>query len=481
VLLAGLLAALLPGITPAGAQEAPATTATVGRVTLAVLPGGGTDATSIAETHGRAITDAWPQLTALMGDEPSLPLTITFVPALDPETVSGLRWVTDAAWISPNGAAAVVDGAAFAALTPVEAGNVLRNLVSRGFIHAASGGNAPPGLVDGLARYVETPVVAQQARLGSLVQGLHQNGTLPAWDAILAGTAPGLSAEERTASAYALVAFIAGRYGAGGLQAFVQGFADTPAWPDAATAAMGQDAAGIEASWQQFLPRWFASGWRQNAISAFDLTRAETLFSRGAYEAAAAEAERSQRLFLDLDDQAGLSQTETLLALCAVGLQADAIMGETQAALDAHEYDTALRLLANADDLYLLLPENHRPGGIIAEYRSIADAGMAANADLAEAERLQQNWLQVTAARDHALAAGNAYAYLADAEGLAGAQAVLDGLDTRIQRMVFVLSALVVALGGWLGIWMWLHAPARLHWPSSVPGHRPWSTTGGGA
>jgi hypothetical protein len=466
------------GTMPVVAQNQPRTT--VGRVTLVAEPGSGIDIDQIAAAHGDTITTAWPQLTALFGTEPSLPLTITFVNATNPEMLAGLRWVTDEAWVSPNGATAVIVAGPFLALTPIEAGNVLRNVTSRGFIHDASGGNIPPGLMDGIARYIETPVVARQARLGSLVQGLDQAGTVPGWDPIMRGAVPGLSQEVRTATAYAVTAFLVDRYGVAQLRGFVRGFADTPDWGENATIVYGQAASDLESAWAQFLPRWFASGWRENAVSAFDLSRAEALFARGAYEAAAAEAERSQRLFLDLDDQVGLSQVETLLALCAIGLQADSIMTETQAALESHDYETALLLLGNAEDLYALLPEEHRPGGIIDEYRRLAETGLAANADLAEANRLQNDWLQVTTARDQAIAAGNGYAYLGNGDGRAAAEAVVDGIDTRIRRMVFVLSALVVALAAWLATWTWLHAPGRLHWPAREAVQRPWGASEGG-
>ena len=476
--IAVMFAARVGAPAPVAAQDEARTT--VGRVTLVAEAGSGIDVEQIAAAQGDAITTAWPQLTALFGTEPSLPLTISFVNATNPEMLAGLRWVTDHAWVSANGATAVIVAGQFMALTPIEAGNVLRNVTSRGFIHAASGGNVSPGLMDGIARYVETPVVARQARLGSLVQGLDQSGALPAWDPIMQGAAPGLTPEVRTATAYAVTAFLVDRYGVAGMREFVGGFATTPDWRENATIVYGQAAADLESAWTQFLPRWFASGWRENAVSAFDLSRAEALFSRGAYEAAASEAERSQRLFLDLDDQIGLSQVETLLALCAVGLQADSIMADTQAALERHDYETALLLLTNAEDLYALLPEEHRPAAIIDEYRRLAETGITANADLAEASRLQNDWLQVTTARDHAIAAGNGYAYLGNADGQSAAAAVVDGIDTRIRRMVFILSALVVALAAWLAVWTWLHAPGRLHWPAREAVQRRWRASEGG-
>jgi len=468
-LVAFLIAAtLLCGSLTAVASQAAEmpTTAEVGRVTITVEPGAPVDAATLAETYGGAITEGWPQFAALFGTEPATPQFIAFVNAVDPSATTGLRWITDFAYASPDGSVAVIAVEPFLALTPIEAGNVLRNAVSRGFIQAAAGGGMPLGLLDGIARYVETPVIARQARLGSMVQGLDQAGTLPGWDQIVSGNSPDLSPEVQTANAYALVAFLTDRYGVSGLRNLVTGFADAPDWQANLSATFGQAEADLASAWGQFLPRWFASGWRDNAVSAFDLSRAEILFSRGAYEAAAAEAERSQRLFVDLEDQVGLSQVEALLAQCAVGLQADQLMENAQAALEAHGYAEAQDLISEADGLYALLPEEHRPTSIMERYAERASSGLAADGRLDRARGEADGWLSMTAARNDALGAGDAYASLGNAEGVAEADEVVNGIDSRIQRLVFVLSALVIVLGAWLGAWLWQRAPGRLRWQS---------------
>ncbi|MEJ7901321.1 MAG: hypothetical protein WKF63_05705 [Thermomicrobiales bacterium] len=462
---------LCGGPIAASAQNAAASgVAEVGRVTITVEPDAAVDAQTMADTYGGAITEAWPQFSALFGAEPVAPQFVAFVSDIDPSSMTGMRWITDFAFVSPDGSVTVIAIEPFLALTPIEAGNVLRNAVSRGFIQAAAAGGMPPGLLDGVARYVETPVVARQARLGSLVQDLDQAGTLPAWDQIAAGNAPELSSEVQTANAYALVAFLTDRYGVAGLRNFVTGFANTPVWQVNLSTTFGQGESDLAGAWSQFLPRWFASGWRDNAVSAFDLSRAEILFSRGAYEAAAAEAERSQRLFVDLEDQIGLSQVEALLAQCAVGLQADQLMENAQAALETHGYAEALDLIAEADGLYAVLPDEHRPTTIMERYVERASNGLAADGRLDQARGEAAGWLSMTAARGDALAAGDAYAFLGNADGVMAADQVVTGIDDRIQRLVFVLSALVIVLGAWLAVWLWQRAPARLKWQS---GHVP--------
>ncbi|MDQ3655624.1 MAG: hypothetical protein M3457_11160, partial [Chloroflexota bacterium] len=75
----------------------------------------------------------------------------------------------------------------------------------------------------------------------------------------------------------------------------------------------------------------------------------------------------------------------------------------------------------------------------------------------------------MTAARNDALGAGDTYASLGNADGAASADEVVNGIDSRIQRLVFVLSALVIVLGAWLGAWLWQRAPGRLRWQSARP------------
>lgn len=462
-----LAATLLPcGALVGHAQSPTSSEATAGRVRIVVDPGGPVDASTIAETYGPAITTAWPQFAALFATEPQAQQQIRFVETLTPESQAGLRWVHDTAWVAPDGLTAVIALQPFLELTPVEAGNILRNIVSRAFIQSAGGNQVPPGLLDGVARYVEIPVVATQARLGSLVQGLDQSGTLPAWPAIAASEPATLSAEVRTANAYALVAFITDRYGISGLQNFIAGFASNADFEANLSATFGQSTADLGAAWTTYLPRWFASGWRDNAVSAFDLSRAEELFSRGAYEAASAEAERSQRLFTDLGDQEGLARVEALLAQCALGLQADGIMLNAEAALTEHDYQAALTLVNQADDLYAVLPESHRPGSTIERYRTLATTGIEADADLESAQRSADNWLYLASSRRDAVDAGDAFAMLGDAEGHAAADEVVSRIDLRLWRMTYVVSALVVALGGWLAAWSWLKKPSRLNWAS---------------
>jgi hypothetical protein len=461
-----LLVALGSLLAPAWTHAQSTTDANVGSVRIVADKEATVDAETFADAVSPAIAEAWPQFAALFATEPANGVTITLVPAIDPATINGWHWIAESAWMAPDASTALVATTNFEQLTPIEATNIIRNVLARAFIHQAGGGHVPAGLTAGLARYLESPVVATQARIGSLVQGQEQAGTLPGWPDI-ANEGPGtLPAEERTANGYALVAFLADRYGMIGLRNLVAGFTPNPGLDANLTATFGQSTSGLTGAWESFLPRWFASGWRENAAAAFDTSRAEQLFDRGAYEAAAAEAERSQRLFTDLDDQEGLGRVEALLAQCAVGLQADGLMQQAEEALTAHDYSGAMTYLLQADGLYDVLPAEHRPESSIERYRTLATSGMAADARLAEALAAGDDWFRAAAARGDAVAAGDAYAALGDEANRQVATDLVAEIDTRLWRTIYLLSAIVIGLIGWLAAWGWLRHPARLRWPS---------------
>ncbi len=480
-LLVVLLLAMLTGVVPpargVGAQEPPgATTVDIGRVRFEVEANGFIDATGLAATYGPGVTTAWGQFGSLFGSEPSAAFLVRFLVSPDPAATATMAQVSDAAWAAPDGLSGVVAIEPFLALTPVEAENVLRNLLSRSFMQQASGGRLPQALADGVAHYVEKPVLARQARLGSLVQGLEQAGTRPTIAMVL-GTSPlPLDPETTTAVRYSLVAFITERYGVTSLRVLVQGFAAEPRWEVTLAAAVGQSVEDLETAWGAYLPQWFASGWRENAVSAFDLSRAQSLFNRGAYEAATADAARSQQMFTDLGDQPMLSRVEGLLAQSAVGLQADRTMGDVQASLEAHDYTRAATLLDEAEALYSRLPDSHRPADAIASYRSIATRGQDAVNRLALADANAGSWLAVRQSREDALQAGTEFAYLGDANRLAEANALVQDLDERLQRLVLGLAAASLLTAFWLAIWIWFRVPARLLWGGRDRTARSWRT-----
>lgn len=463
---------------PARPANDPAITssAQIGAITIAVEGNGPITAETVVSQYGDAIATATDQFASIFAVPSAQPFVITFVPVVNPRLAMALRSVHGVAWADPAGQFAIVDTTAFQKLTPLAATGVLRNLLSRPAMHAAAtaaaveGASAsatvPAGLMDGIAQYLEVPPLANQASLGSLVQTAQRGGTLPPLDAILTGIVPDatVDAATMTASAYAFTAFIIARSGVGGLRAVIQAFSQTPTIDEALAKGLGQPMPEIEKAWNAFLPRWFTTGWQTNAIAAFDLTPAQQLFDRGAYAAAADRARQSQQLYTDLGDDVQLSRVETLLALCAVALQAETLMTETQSALANHEYARAEALLAQADAQYAMLPEAHRPVALLQQYHQLAADGVEAIEQLASAQASTDSWLSLRSGRVEARAAGQTFAQLGDDARASEARALLSRVDQRVRRLALILATLAVVLTTWFGFWMRSRAPQRFAW-----------------
>lgn len=434
------------------------------RVSFAVDDGTGPSPADLVERFAPVIADAEIQFGALFAIQPEGVLDVHVVAVPDPVVIDGMRPIGTTAWVSADASVLIVAGDPFLALSDVEAGNILRNALARRYVMQAGGGHVPYALEDGIARYLESPITARQARLGSLVQGRYQAGTLPTSLHLLGGVPNDLTAEESTAANYAFVAFLIDRYGVANLQRLVHGFAGNADWTAVMSSTFDTPLIPLQDAWDVSLPAWFASGWRANVVDAFDLERARQLFNRGAYEAASAEASRSQQLFIDLDDQARLSEAESLLAQCAVGQQADGTMREVEAALREHDYARASSLLDDAEDLYVVLPEAHRSDPLLSTYRSIVDQGLESARRFADAERQGGNLFSLRSARVDALEAGNVAARIGDADAAARADALVAQIDRRIQRYVLLFAALTLVVGSWTAIWIWNRAPGRLQW-----------------
>jgi hypothetical protein len=188
------------------------------------------------------------------------------------------------------------------------------------------------------------------------------------------------------------------------------------------------------------------------------------LLARAHYAAAKSELERSLRLYTDLGDRARQTEVEGLLRQGDVGLQAEALMTQTQQALERHTYDRAQTLLTQARGQYDQLPAAQRPAELLATYEELAGAGLRATSDLDRASRLSHRWADYPEARAAAVDAGAAFARLGDEEMTRSTRDVLDRLDARQRRLVLMLGALAALTIAWLALWRWARGPAELEW-----------------
>jgi hypothetical protein len=352
----------------------------------------------------------------------------------------------------------------FLGRSPLDAENLLRHAMTHVIDRKVSAGGVPRGFDEGLAAYSEIPVSAKLARSAALVQTAMQAGNLLTWSDLNRPQPPDGDPAVAAATAYSMTAFLVDRQGLKAYGDFIAAMRDEPDWRAAMRSVYKRSPTELEAAWKENLPQWVAGGWRDNLFAAFDLQPARDLLAKAHYADAKDRLEQSLRLFTDLGDAGKQAEVEGLLKQADVGLQAESLMTQIQQSLEAHTYDRAHTLLAQAHSQYGMLPADQRPTELLTAYDAMADRGLAATADLDTAQRLSQNWRDYAEARAAALRAGDSFAALGDGDMLDRVQTVMTDLDTRQRRLVVLLGALAMLTLSWLALWLWARGPADLDW-----------------
>lgn len=451
--------------TGAVALQASPTVATVGKVTISVEGGAQLDAGALAKQLGSTLTTTWEEFSAVFATQPARSVTLAFIPAPSNEALTGLLPIDSNAWADVTGQLVLIRSDTWQKRTPDEIAELLRNALSRGFMQTAAAGKMPVGLMQGTALFTERPLLPEQSRLGSVVRTSAQTPGIPAWSILLPDQPAAADETIAAAQSYAVVSFLVDRYGIEEYQQFIRAIgASHGDWPTAMAHAFGEPAASIESRWHDGLTQWYTTGWRINVLTGFDLSPAQGLFERGAYTAAKGYLQPSQQLFSQLGDRERLSKVEALLAQCDVGIQAEQVMGNVKSALDGHDYARASQLLSQAEQLYALLPKDQRPASLLSTYHSLADRGQQATTTLAKAEHQAGNWGQTRQTRHLALAAGDSFSTLGDANQTQAARTLVTQMDTRQHRVVLSLGGLGALLLFWLALWLWARSPQKTRW-----------------
>ena len=434
-----------------------------------VAPNTEIDAAGFLAAHGAVADRGYTELAALFGV--TLPAKIPVyvyaeesawadaVVTLEPPDLATTDAVADVA----VGDIALPLGR-FLTRSPLETENAFRHATAHLLLGVAAAATLPRGFTEGMAQYVERPNNPKLARMAAILQGASQQGRLLSWSDLNRARPIAADPDAYAAQSYAVAAFLIDRYGVTAFREYLTELATEPDWRTAMRTSYKRGPQELEDQWKEQLPRWTASGWKTNLVAAFDLQPARDLLERADYAGAKDLLERSQRLYTDLGDQPLLAQVDELVALCDTGLQAEALMTQTQQALEHHTYDRAQTLLEQARTQYTILPEDQRPSTLLDIYARMATAGVEATTRLDDAQRLSHRWGNYPEARAAAVGAGTTFATLGDEEMLARAGTLLDDLDARQRRLVLMLAALAALTTAWLALWLWARGPAELDW-----------------
>jgi hypothetical protein len=461
---------LLTPAAPALAQQSSGwSTAETPHFHYVVQTNGGLSAAAFAAKYGGAAESAFDDLTKVFAVTTSDKLTIkVFVDAKaynDAVAATGrLETPGIIAVADPKTFTILIPLDQFEAKTPLETENNLRHAVAHILTGIASGFTVPRGFDEGIAQYVERPVVPQLARNAALVQGASQNGQLLSWSDLNRTKPPVDNPDLIAAQAYSVTDFLISRYRIPAYQRFLKALPASSSWREALQTAFGRSSDTIERQWRDNLPQWAAGDWRNNLMAGFDMGPARSLLAQGNYVAAKQALAQSQQLFTEIGDRDGLTQVESMLTQCDTGIQAEALMVQVQQALEHHVYDRAASLLTQARAQYKLLPTEQRPQTLLDAYDKLAQSGIKAGHQLDEATQRSHRWGDYPQARSAALAAGKTYADLGDKDKRTETQTLLDQLDGRQRRIVMLLGALGALTFAWLALWLWARGPSTVKW-----------------
>jgi hypothetical protein len=339
-----------------------------------------------------------------------------------------------------------------ASQSEVEVENNIRHELTHLIAAELSDNRLNTGFQEAIAQYVEHPAGELEARVALLQQAVDQ-GALLKWSATDDRDAIYSSPEVGYPQMLSIAAFLVQRSGFAAFRDFLTVSARSSGYRSALDRAYGEDADALEQEWLAWLPSYLAGGYRQSAVSSYDLAHAEELLAQGRYAEAQTELERALDWLSKNAQAPGLNaaaveaDARALLDQSQQGQAAEQAAADARAALERGEYEQAQQLVDEARAAYDALGDA-RQSEVLAAFAERARRGLAANALLAEAFAQAQR-LQYPQARASAEQAAAELDALGDSARAAQARALQRTLDSR--QALLGLTLLAIGLGGVAG------------------------------
>ena len=336
----------------------------------------------------------------------------------------------------------------------------------------------PIGFQEGIAQYLEQDPEARERVLRGLRRGIEEDHLL------------GLNDLNRTRAfmsrpwfsypqSYAVVAFLADRYGMGKVVELVKATREGETLDEAVARAFGTPLAELEQEWKASLPAFLDGGYARNALDVWEMTEPRTSLAESRFSEARAGFEQAARLFEGLGRSERLEQARDGARRATLGIEGLELSHTGAAALGSFEYARAADLLAKAESRWTGLGDEPRRA-LAAAALEQARRGIEAQAGLQEARALLGDW-QFQAATDRARGAGRAFAALGDEARTEEANQVMaDVRETQTRLASYAIGVGVVGLAAAGAGWLLRrrHGP-RAETPvvtgAARPGAREWS------
>ena len=411
---------------------------------FAILYAEGDGAT--AEQYAGFVDTIYDEIAAVFGHQTAVPITLRLYPTLERyqqvnPLARSLAGVVAHADFRRHEVVVILSQTA--RQTPEEIQNNVRHELTHIVVAELADDRLSTGFQEGIAQYVEQPAPELEQRIQLLRRAYDQQLLLP-WselddrDAVY--RAPDVSYPE----SLSVVAFLVEQYSFSAFRTFLDVTARSSGYRSALERTYNTSPDELERQWRAWLPSYFDGGYKHNALTSYDLSRAETLLAQGRYADAQTELQTALEWLRTAEQRDTQQAAEALLVRSEQGLQAEALARDARAALDAADYARAADLVNQAHVAYVALSDT-RQDAVLAAYAARAESGTTAATALANAHALARI-LRYPQARTAADQAASAYLALGDRVHAEQALALRAFLD---QRQTWLGTALLLfGLGG---------------------------------
>lgn len=227
---------------------------------------------------------------------------------------------------------------------------------------------------------------------------------------------------------YAVMAFLADRYGMGAFSRFLGELKRGVDYKEALHVAYGVPIDELERQWREYLPQFLKEGWRTNTLNAYDLSPGMALYNAGRFKEAQQHFTRSEQLFTDLARTEKAKEAADYRLKAEKAVMASEVAGRARQALEAHDYTAAQQSAREASQMFASLSLD-RYVEAAKETEDLAKRGLDGIATLEKA-RDGFNVFRIVEAQREARQAGEAFALLGDAPRVEQANKLLQEMWT---------------------------------------------------
>lgn len=238
--------------------------------------------------------------------------------------------------------------------------NALRHELAVLFGEQLSGGEAPPGLLQGLGGYFEDPAVTfpqRYAAVGEITQP--DRGLQRLWEEDYPASNDVVVIQQTSVVSYLIEVF-----GWEKVLDYLTTIGDLQGYRQATQDVFGVSIPDLETYWIQYFPAYMEGRWENNVVYGYDLAVFEQLIASGAYSDAEQMLTRLIPILAIFSDEADAQQAAALLDQANSGVMAGNLALEARQAILSGDYLDAYNYAQEAQERYQLLNDTRRQGEI---------------------------------------------------------------------------------------------------------------------